>query len=156
MPDTYAAVCLNLESGAATEYTNYQFNSFANFNGETYAATSAGLYKLGGNTDAGSAIAASFKTGLTDFGSSHKKQIIRGWVNLRNDGSMLLKASNGEQLEASYRITTTSTRIHPDRFKLGRGLKNVYWQFEMENVSGADFEIDRLEVIPLMLQRKVY
>lgn len=155
--DEFTGICMNLENAAVSEYSNFVFNSFAPFDGYYYAASDAGIFRLGGDTDAGSPILARLKTGLTDFGSSHKKQMVRAWLNFRNDGAILLKVSNGEQQQTEYRLTNVNDRIHPDRFVLGRGLKHVYWQFELSNTSaGADFEIDRLEVYPLVLQRKVF
>jgi hypothetical protein len=38
--------------------------------------------------------------------------------------------------------------------KMGRGVKSRYWQFTISNVDGADFEIDELVLLPIILKRR--
>jgi hypothetical protein len=39
--------------------------------------------------------------------------------------------------------------------EVGQGLRSRYWQFELTNVDGGDFELDVLELYPLFLGRRV-
>lgn len=39
--------------------------------------------------------------------------------------------------------------------KLGRGAKSRYWQFEIANVDGADFELDTLAADEMATARRV-
>jgi hypothetical protein len=37
----------------------------------------------------------------------------------------------------------------------GKGLESRYFQMELANVNGADFEIDRLDLVPINLSRMI-
>lgn len=158
--ETYTGWVLDSAALAPTEYRGFDFNSMTTFNGVNYAAKEDGIYKLEGETDNGAAIAAAITLGQDDFGTSYQKKVERAYLGLRNDGSMVLKAillDAATQLKTEYwyELTSISATIRKERIKLPRGLKAHYWQFELINANGADFELDTLEVYPLILTRRV-
>ncbi len=158
--ETYTGWVLDSSALAPTEYQGFDFNSMTTFNGVNYAAKSDGIYKLEGSTDDGAAIAAAITLGQDDFGTSYEKKVERAYLGLRNDGSMVLKAilldpATQQKTEYWYELTSVSATIRKERIKLPKGLKAHYWQFELINVQGADFELDTLEVYPLILTRRV-
>ena len=158
--ETYTGWVLDSAALAPTEYQGFDFNSMATFNGANYAAKEDGIYKLEGETDNGAAIAAAITLGQDDFGTAYQKKVERAYLGLRNDGSMILKAilldpATSQKTEYWYELTSISDTIRKERIKLPRGLKAHYWQFELINANGADFELDTLEVYPLILTRRV-
>ncbi len=158
--ETYTGWVLDSSALAPTEYQGFDFNSMTTFNGVNYAAKSDGIYKLEGSTDDGAAIAAAITLGQDDFGTSYEKKVERAYLGLRNDGSMVLKVilldpATQQKTEYWYELTSVSATIRKERIKLPKGLKAHYWQFELINVQGADFELDTLEVYPLILTRRV-
>jgi hypothetical protein len=40
--------------------------------------------------------------------------------------------------------------------KIGKGLRSRYWQFELVNIDGADFDLDTIEFHPVLLTRRVF
>ncbi len=158
--ETYTGWALDSAALAPTEYQGFDFNSMCTYKGINYAAKSDGIYTLKGSTDDGAAIAAAITLGQDDFGTSYEKKVERAYLGLRNDGSVVLKAilldrASNQKTEYWYELTEISAIIRKERIKLPKGLKAHYWQFELANVQGADFELDTMEVYPLILTRRV-
>lgn len=145
---------LNTENEAITQYDNYNFNSISNNMG----AMSDGIYELSGEDDEGTAIAAHFKTSLMDFKSSIHKQCPYAYIGLTSDGELMLKTiteQHGKKNERWYKFNHPKDAMDTARVQLGRGVKSRYWQYEISNISGADFDIDSIELLPLVLKRRI-
>ena len=145
---------LNTETEAISTYTNYKFNSISG----NLAANETGIYELTGSTDVGASIPASFLTGLMDFGSSIHKQVPIAYLGLSSNGTIVFKTitdSYGVRKERWYKLITQRTATDTARVKLGKGVKSKYWQFEIINTNGADFDIKSLELLPLLLKRRI-
>lgn len=158
--DAFTGWVMNTEgSRPISEYTEYPFNSFCELGGEYYGAAEDGLYRLDGADDAGSPIAASITTMMTDFNSTNMKRVPTAYVGYTADGTMVLRvrAVSGGELREHWFTATHRTANAPREqvIKLGRGIRSRYWQFELANMDGADFEIDKLELYPVYLNRRV-
>jgi len=153
----YITVSMDTGKQALTAYTNYPFNSFCMFGGELYGASDAGLFKLTGATDNGTAIAATFTGGVTDFGDSHLKTIDRAYVGYRTDGDLTLSLTQHDDGAVyTYRLASnTMPGIFGRRVITGRGLRARYYQWSISNVDGADFSIDTLELSARTLSRRI-
>lgn len=156
--DEYVGWVLN--EGAASEYRNFPFNGFAAFDGKYYGTTSDGLYLLEGEDDAGDPIEASIKTTLMDFGTGVLKRIPDVYVAFVGSDKLMLKVvttgQRGEQVETIYTSDVPAgTALHNGRIRIGQGLKSRYWQFELSNVDGAEFEIDEMAWRPMTLDRRL-
>lgn len=142
-----------------SSYDNYGFNSFAEIDGEYYGAAETGLYKLTGDTDDGQDIAARIKSLMLDFGTSRMKRVRSAYLGYTASGKLLLKVkavSGGQLVEHWFEArNVTADAPREQRVNLAMGIKSRYWQYELENVDGADFEIAELEMHPLILQRRV-
>jgi len=152
---------LNVEGQRpVSEYRGYEFNSFANIGGRYFAATDAGLYVLGeSGQDEGAPIDAHVRTMMLDFGSAAQKRVVAAYLGYTSSGTVVLKVrsvDDGQLVEHWYEAQTLTADAPRAGYKpLGRGLKSRYWQFELANVDGADFELDKLELYPLQLSRRV-
>lgn len=146
---------MNVETKGVSEYSNFNFNSMSSGLG----ATSTGIYRLIGTDDAGSNIDAYIKTGLIDFGTSLEKQVPYAYIGLNKSGDMLLKTIvdyRGSRKERWYEVAPKAIDATDTiRVSLGRGVKSRYWQFELTNKDGSDFEIDSIELLPLILKRRI-
>jgi hypothetical protein len=146
---------------AYTSYSNVNFNSFCQMpDGRYYGAMPDGLYLLEGDDDAGTDIAAHVRAGLENFGTQRMKRMPMMYVGYRTNGDVLLKvvttSPEGDKREDIYKLEQrTADAMRESRVKIGRGLKSVYWGFELANVDGADFEIDSVEFFPMVLDRRV-
>lgn len=160
--EQYTAWVLNTENLATSQYINYPFNSFATspLSGKRYGAAADGLYLLEGDDDAGTPIEAYLRTGLMDLGTGHLKRLPEAYIGYTATGDMVFKAvvvsPNGVKEEHWYRLEgRPASGTREDRPKVGKGLKSVYWQWELHNINGADFEIETVRLWPMALTRRV-
>jgi hypothetical protein len=149
-------VVMHTESMALTTYSNYAFNSFAQFGGVYLGANANGIFALTGATDNGAIIAAAATLGITDFGSSHQKRVDRCYVGYRTTGDLVLRVTNDESTVRDYALRATGNAgLHGNHVRIGKGVAARYWQFEILNTNGADFELDIMELKPTMLKRRI-
>lgn len=134
---------------AISTYSEYPFNSLAYFNDKYLGATDTGIYVLNGDSDNGAEIDSVIKTGPMDFGRKQTKWIRDVWMTYRTDGHMALVFSTDEDstTEVQRDTVTTSEQLQEEKIKVPRGLKGRYWTIELKNSSGADFDIDNLEIM---------
>jgi hypothetical protein len=156
----YSGYSLNAATKAITTYTNYPFNSMTTFNGQVYAASDEGLYQLGGDTDAGTPIVWRLRTGLSNYGTGRNKGLDAAYLGYTATGRIALKciivAPTGEKVVYWYELTPRSAATPtPGRITMGRGLRSVYWGFELTNVDAGDIELDVLELQPVILDGRL-
>lgn len=147
---------MNTRTGALTEYTNFSFNSFAQFNGETLAAGAGGLFALTGADDAGTDIDARVRLASMDLDMAELKRIEEALLSYRSDGRMILRVVVEDGLTYEYVVEPTGrTGIYQARVKPGKGLKLNYITLELANFEGAAFDFDALRIKPVALSRQV-
>lgn len=143
---------MNARTGSVTEYRNYEFTSFAQI-GNRYIATSPeGLYELLGDDDAGTGIVARIKSGYMQFGGTKLSRLSTAYIAATGEGQMVLKIITKEGTEYLYQTDTRdgrSTKVH-----MGKGQRSRYFAFELVT-AGQDFDIDTLEFVPVVVQRRV-
>ena len=134
------AICMNTMNGAVTEYDGWLFQSIT----PAYAGNVNGLYTLGGDTDAGQPIAASFMSGKVLWDDSHKKMLDYVWFSIPvGTGSANLLVS-GKAHTWSY--TFPIRPAGESRGIPGKGIRENYLSFGFSNQNGAGFQIERMEV----------
>ena len=148
---TYIGWVANADIGAHSMYTDFDFNSLAADGENYYGAKSDGLYLLGADTDDGTAIDARIRTGRDSMGSEQQKRIP---VVYQGEGDLMLKVVMDERTSV-YDLHIRNPQMAESRVKPGKGYKSVYWQFELVNRNGADFEEKDMTVFPIILQRRI-
>lgn len=159
----YTAWVLNTENIAVSQYDQYPFNSYTEFAGAYFGAASDGVYALRGDTDAGAPIQAYFRAPLTDYGIASLKRSPEFYFGYTSDGDLLLKvlvvSPNGVKEEHWYRLEARPGGLaggtRETRTKPGKGLESVYWQYELHNINGADFQMEVVRMWPMALTRRV-
>lgn len=158
----YQAWVCNTESEAFTEYTGFGFNSFMQFGGKYYGMTPDGVHLLEGPDDNGEKINARLRLGLDDLGSGKEKRMPALYLYVRNTGPLLIKAistePDGTLREDWYQLNPRGDGtggVREARVKIGRGLKSVMWGWVVENIDGADLDLDGVKVFPMILDRRV-
>lgn len=154
-------VAMNLEGALpVSEYDNFVYNSLTTFKGKFYGATDEGIYEFSGDTDDGKDITAKITSLMLDFGTSRQKRVRSAYLGYTSSGKLVLRVksvSQGQLTEDWYeaRDITSAPSPRETMMHIGQGLKSRYWQFELTNANGADFEIDVLEMYPIFLGRRV-
>jgi hypothetical protein len=153
---TYDCLVVNTTTRAPSRYAGHSFNSFAKIGDTYYGAAADGLYALSGSTDAGTAIIASVLTMSTNAGSIQQKNVPTAYVGVRASGAIQLNVTTDDGIAHQYTLTEHSgDSVHNERVLLGKGARGAYWQFELTNPDGQDFEVDYLEILPVILTRRV-
>lgn len=157
----YTGWVVNTATKAVSTYTNYPFNSFAVVGHTAFGAADDGLHVLTGDTDNGEQINAAIRTVLSNLGTGRKKRVPDVYLGYTSTGMLVMKVitaekSDGERTEDWYKLTEQPAgTMREGRIKPGKGLSSVYWAFELVNAGGADFEIDKLDLYPIILERRV-
>lgn len=155
----YIAWVMNTQSKGMTRYTQYPFNSFGKL-GRYVGCAADGLHWLDADDDNGEDIHSVIRTSMDALGVRREKRLPEAFVGYTSTGTLLLKVVlTGEQsgqLEAAYyRLPLRPAESkRENRFKVGKGLKAVDFAFVIENVDGADFELDSIEFRPINLDRR--
>lgn len=148
--DVFEGWVLNAETAGFSEYTNFPFNSFASVQGRIFAASEDGVFELDGADDDGTQIDARVRTGLLDLGTHYIKDVKAVHIGFTSDDRMVLKVTamnRGTKEEHWYEMKPSdSASMRDGRVTVQRGLRSRYWQFELVNANGADFDIDELDI----------
>lgn len=155
----YYAVCMNAKTKAITEFTNYNFNSLATFNKKMYGANEAGVFEMIGDSDNGTPINARLKTFFSRIAEGKHARAESAYLGYKSNGALQLKVIVSDQgIKKAYvydLVAQPATTLRPGRIKIGRGIKSVYFAFDLSNTLGADFDLDVLEIRPLALSRRI-
>lgn len=149
---TVTTWAVNTRTAATTEYTGYDFNSFAKMGRKYLAASSTGLYVLEGSTDAGEDIIADLKTGFAQFAGSRFAGLKAVYLGVHGEGEFVLRVIEGDGTERDYQAIVANRRTA--KVQVGKGLRARYFAFELIS-TGQVFDLDTIEMVPLLMQRRV-
>lgn len=156
----YVAWTINAGSGGVSTFDNYRFNSYAQVGGVYYGASPDGLFRLDGDTDDGDIIAARLRLGMDQMGSRLEKSFSEVYVGYTGTGEMLLRViitddGSGQKIAGEYLMRPRpAAGRRESRFEPGKGLKAVYFDFEIENLRGADFDLSAVDFQPMFSNRR--
>ncbi len=143
---------MNTQTAAVTEYSGYDFNSFAKVGAHYVGASSSGIYTLDGSTDAGTSIIAKIKSGFAQFSGSKFTSFKAAYLGVRGEGDFVLRVVDGEGKSYDYAVSTRNTRS--TKVHMGKGLRARYFSFELIS-TGQDFDLDTVEFVPITETRRV-
>jgi hypothetical protein len=146
---------VNSKNLAVSEYDRYDFHSFAKYNNVYYGAKDKGIFSLTGDYDDSWLIKAAIKTGIIDFKNEFQKKMPRIYIGIRNDDTMVMKTITNEGVERWYEMKDNQTGVAKSRVKVTQGVKSAYWQFELCNVTGGDFDVSDIQLMPIILSRRI-
>ena len=143
---------INLSNGAVTEYTNFDFNSFAYMGRKYLAANEDGLFELDGADDAGTDIVARMKSGIMQVGQGRLSSIKGIYLGLRGEGDWLLKVVADDDKTYIYSVAAKSMKT--TKVEVGKGLRARYFSYELVS-TGQEFDMDSIEFLPIVNKRRV-
>jgi hypothetical protein len=144
---------------AASQYTNYPFESLAYFGGRGYGAGEGGIFRMGGDEDDGEPIEAYVRTGLSDLGTSKLKNVPEAFFGIGSEGRIVVKtittSATGSKVEDWYVQKENPGNAPREGFiKLGPGVESRYWQFELHNKEGGELDVSDFRFTPMFLSRR--
>ena len=156
--ETYITYALNTVTLGLSEYTDFNFNSFARISDAYYGAKDDGIYKLEGDDYDGNPIWSRVKTGLLDFGDTQVKALHEVVLGYTSDDQLVLKVigtRDGDKIERWYRLNPqTANATRSGRIKTAKGVRSTHFQLELVNRLGADFSLDLVKVWPLLTRKR--
>lgn len=158
--ENFTAWVMNPSTKSFVEYQNYPFNSMCRFDGGYFGASANGLYELEvGDDDDGEPIDAWLRTAINSIGSTRYKRIESVYLGLHADGRMMLKvisSSDDKKIVQDWfeLRNTQGDTLTENSYKPGQGIKSVYYAFEIANIGGADFSVDMLQMVPIIIDRR--
>lgn len=141
---------LNMKTRAAAQ-TTVPFNSMCKFGEHYLGATSSGLFRINGFTDATAEIPAVIKTGKIDLGTERLKSIRYIYLGLEAAGDLELTLYVDGVEALTRTIPQPATGRQMIRVKIPRGLKGRYWEFKLENTDGCFFVLYSVKIFPVVL-----
>lgn len=133
-------IVMNTLNGAVTEHA-LPFHSVT----AAHAGSASGLFVFGGDTDQGTPIATTVTTGKKHWGSTLKKYVAGVYFAIKGPGTGRLIV-HGENVDyPAYSFPMRAAGV--TRCVTGRGIRENYLAFSHHNVDGADFRLDRVEVL---------
>ena len=145
---------INLANFAATQFCNYNFNSFCKIGDKYFGASEDGMFELTGDKDDETEIDAFFELIISDFGISNVKRLRAVYIGCEVKGSLVLKVKDNEDNERTYtlsHITSGYDRQTGIKGSIGRDGIGRYWQIRIDNTKGCYFAINSIEVIANIL-----
>ena len=154
LPDDAAVWVVNLDTNASAQYENYGFNSFFQRGTDYFGVANDGIYKLSGDTDAGVPIDAIAAFVRSSLGQQGVKRIPTAYLGTASDGALVLRV-DVDGIVRHYKARTFSSSLQQHRVDLGRGARGTYWEFELMNQNGEDFELADMTLLPVALDRRI-
>lgn len=156
--ETYITYALNTVTAGLSEYTDFNFNSFARISNTYYGAKDDGVYKLEGDDYDGNPIWSRVKTGLLEFGTLDVKALHEVLLGYTSDDQLVLKVigtRDGDKIERWYWLKPqTANATRSGRIKTAKGVRSTHFQLELVNRLGADFSLDLVKVWPLLTRKR--
>ena len=152
---------MNTKNSAITEYTNYSFNSFCEYDKNTYyGANSTGIYKLGGPNDTyedddGTDIDVEIRKDKIDLGVFHEKRVSEVYLNLESSGDLTLELFADDKSQ-KYMLNNGYPDLHTLQFTPGKGLRGKFINFSIKNLRGSDLKLNEIEMLIDVLTRRAH
>lgn len=154
-PEAESFAWATTEGGMVTRYSGYHFQSFAEIDGRYYGVRTDGVFLLQGTDDDSQAISAEVNFGGTDFGDAALKSLPNVYTGVRvSDGALFLKVET-IQGEFVYLARRVDSRMSTQRFDLGRGLRDNWFDFTLVADGVTAFELDNIEFLPAVSKRRI-
>lgn len=156
MADERFGIAVNLKRVAPTQYRNFDFNSMCVFNGVALAANVDGLFTMDdAETDNGTEIDSYIEFPTSDLGVLTAKRFRKVYIGYETSGSIKVTVKVDGGADQSYTLSPDQVGQiqHRGILPMSRSQKGVYWIFKVENVDGADFSVDNIEGIPVVMTK---
>ena len=149
----YLCLVLNVNTGALSEW-DFEFNSIVNKKNDIFVADGVKVYKLGGDDDAGVAIASYFQLGLSHVGITNLKEALGYYIGMRSDGSTQAKMISDDTVGELHTLPTTADKIKMRRVMTELGPRGTWLGMRFNNVSGSDFKVNLISLLAKILDRR--
>lgn len=139
--------CLNLERGAATQYTGFDFTSIS---GE-YGTKADGVYALIGGGD----VPWLVHLGKLDFDDEHKKRMPAIYLGAASAEPLSVRIQTEEGDDYTYEARSCSDTLQMHRVDPGKGLRSNWFELSLLSETGGDFTLASVSFAPVASGRRI-
>lgn len=155
VPSGLTTYCVNLTNNATSQYENFDFNSMAlAHDGDYYALTSTGLFRLGGDTDNGALIDAMVSFGVQDLGTDNLKILPVVYLSVASTTLMMLRVG-ADGVYYEFKARTSSEELTTQRVDVARGLRASVFDLGVYNTDGGDFSLYSVRADAVKSKRRI-
>ncbi len=135
--EVYQCWVLNTDDFYPSIYTNYDFNSYVEMQGNVYATDEDGIHILGGTQDSGVAIATGVQIDLYNMKTHMKKTLRKAYFGMV--GTKPAVKAITEEGEVQYYIVDEKVFDTAGNSGFARGHKGREWKFNLTQINALDF-----------------
>lgn len=151
-----STVCMNLATGAASRYTNWQFNSFAQLMDDRYYGVDQfGMWLLEGDTDNGAEIPAGIDLGRVGFRTNNLKALPNVYVGGKASANMIVTVTTASGSVYDYQARSYSLAAKVQRHDCGKGLRETWYELVVRNKNGGYIEVSFVNPVVADSPRKI-
>lgn len=150
---TATSWAINTRTNAITEYTNYEFVSYAQMGLKYLGADKTGIYELNGEDDAGVGIVAEIQSSIQRLNGAKLGGLKAAYLAVRGSGEYFLKLTSGDGREYVYQVVA-QPHFMTTKVNVGKGLRMTYYSWSLIS-TGQDFDLDGVEFVPMLSDRRV-
>lgn len=151
---TVSTWAINTRTNAVTQYDNWSFNSFAAMGRKYIAADETGIYELNGPRDVTDNVVADMQGGFFQPADGKLAGFKGVYLAATGQGVWRLVLTAGDGREYVYE-RYSNPALMTTKMEVGKGLRSRYFGWELINADGQDFDLDRLEFVPMMSERRI-
>lgn len=142
----------NLRNSASSQYSNFNFTSFCELDGELYGAGPDGFFKIGAcDDDNGKDVDARFETFYTGWEHDGKNKVRFVYLTIETGGDVIVTpiVDDVEQTPVTFSAVTPGKQVL--RKPVAHDVVGWNWKFRIENVDGCWFALKKFEALPINL-----
>ena len=144
--------CLNLDTGAATTYSGWDFTGIS----RGYGIAPGGIYRF---VEDG-VVHASVGFGRLNFGTDSPKRLPAAYASVSSTERMELVIAyadgDSNDWECPFLARSSSPQIGPHRFDLARGMLASLFDITLRNPEGGAFTLASIAFVPSPSQRRIF
>ncbi len=148
---------LNLRTKAVTQYTGYELEgACVDAQGQPWGALDTGIQKLEEPVHDEGEISAWVKLPITDLGTFRQKRVRSLYLAGEAEDDLLLGIGFDEDDYIERTVTVDKLTLSQAGAKIPgrRDQKGRFFQVKISNQNGADFSLDAIDVLPVILHGK--
>jgi hypothetical protein len=146
---------INVANTAVSQYTGLSFDSLSVFNGVLIGGGTSGIFKLEGNTDAGTDIAATFKSCSSDLGISNTKRMRSLLLMGEFEGDLeVYPVVNDDEGEVHTVVAEESFFYRSYKIPVNRDNQGKTIGVVVKNKNSSRFILDSIDVLPVIINTR--
>ena len=146
------AWAMNVRNAAVTQYSNFQYNSFAKMGERYLGANDQGLWWMDGTLDGIRPVNSRITTGIIQPNGNKLAGVQYAYLGMRGTGQFTVTVT--DEAGSSYNYTLNAVDMETSRVVFGRGFRTRYFTFSLES-KGQDFDLDNIEFVTSDISRKL-